>query len=170
MATFGKTSIGASWGNDGGDGKTGCKFTLSETASVTKLTMYIRGTGSGPQVCKAVIYSDAAGSPNALLGTGSEITIALSQAESWVDLPFPAPVALSPAAYWLGKIAGDNSGGMDVAFDVVTDAVAFNSDTYADGPSDPFGAPGLAAQERSVYATYSDVSPLPRLIPSPVRW
>ena len=146
MSTFGNTNIGGSWLNDSGNIKAVDKFTLSEAGDVSKLTIYVRGHNTGEdQVRRGVIYSDTAGSPNALKGTTAEITVTSAQAAGWVDLSFSPSVSLTPGDYWLGYIVGANSAGSDTAYDASSEGV-YNNDTYADGASDPFGSDYSAAR------------------------
>ena len=158
-ATFGKTSVGAR--SDRGmfaNYKIVHVATLPASGSLSKLTVYaIPGINSpSPQALKAVIYSDSAGSPDALVATGSEVTYRGStNGSGWFDLPFSAPVALAPGTYWLGFITGTTTEGMGYAYDSVANSRAYDTNTFAGGPSNPFGSSTKDSYQASIYATYS---------------
>jgi hypothetical protein len=110
--TFGQTKPGAL--EDGGifaNFKVVHSATLSVSGSVTKLSVdAIPGRKPGSEALKAVIYSDSGGSPENLLATGTEVHYQGSvNGSGWFDLPFAAPVTLSPGKYWIGFITGGES-------------------------------------------------------------
>lgn len=152
MATFGKTDIGGStyWGT-AGDVKYACKFTLSEDGDISKITLYCRAH-EGTSNVRCGIYSDDAGSPDALEGTSAEVSVSTSWA--WRDFAFSPSISLLAGTYWLACI-------FSVRLYIVYDAGASNqwvdkADTYSDGFSDPFGTPAhWYAYEMSIYATYT---------------
>jgi Calcineurin-like phosphoesterase len=164
-STFGKTAVGATTTYASADWKFVSKFTLTENASVQKLTANVLGSGlSGAQPIRGVIYADSAGNPGALKAVSQEVTIAFNAPRSWVDLPLSTPVSLSPGSYWLGLHAGAPASGNALtyfAYDTVTAAGRQRNDAYSDGASDPFGTPTPKDRELSVYATYSSTSPTP---------
>ena len=163
MATFGNTSIGSTPVSihSSTNNKTVSKFTLSEAGTVTKLSIYLdgNGTGSGPQVIKGVIYDDdgASAVPGTLMGTSEEVSIADAAAAAWVDFTFASPVALTSGNWYLGLIAGSNIRGAQMYQESTspTDNIWKVSDTYTDGASDPFGAATTQTDKLSVYATYT---------------
>ncbi len=169
MATFGKTTVGASWGTDGNGYKSGCKFTLPEEGRVTKLTGHVRGLAGGPQVRKGVIYADSAGAPGALKGVTAEVSIAASAAAAWVDLSFATPVDLAAGDYWLGFHTGGNNNASDSAYDTLTDGLQYNFNAYADGATDQFGTSTGDPQERSIYATYDPLLLYQPFVPMKAR-
>jgi hypothetical protein len=162
-ATFGKTSVGAL--SDHGtfaNYKIVHAATLPVNGLVTKLSVYaIPGTNSpSPQALKAVIYSDSGGSPGALVATGTEVIYrGNSNGSGWFDLPFAAPVALSPGTYWLGFITGASTLGMGYAYDRAANSRAYNANTYTSGPTNPFGSSTKDSEQASLYATYTPQAP-----------
>lgn len=157
MATFGKTTIGGTAFDTGADFKHVNKRTLSERGTISKLSIYVDGSGagSGSQVIRAVIYDDDAdfGEPGMLLASGTTVTVTDGQAAGWVDLPLSATVTLEPGDYHLGFQAGNAS----TTIRRYTDAGVwryFNADTFTDGASAPFGVPSGTDQDISLYATY----------------
>jgi hypothetical protein len=153
--TFGKTTVGASSDYFGLERKRVNHYALAEAGSVTKLSVYLapRAT-SGQQVIKGVIYSDASGKPAALLGVSEQLTFKSTNAAGWYDLPFASPVKLAVGNYWIGVITGATSGVAGFRYDNVTGARDYNANTYASGPTNPFGAVTTDSEQFSLYATY----------------
>lgn len=157
---FGKTSSGPFWNNNGSDSKQAVKFTLALNGQlVLKLSAYLdgNGPGAGSQNVKAVIYSDAAGAPGVLLATSAQQVIAHAQAAGWIDFTFATPPLLAAGTYWLGLIFDVNSNVSRWAYDNgAANQWAFNSDSYSDGPANPFGTPSYGNVVFSIYATFID--------------
>jgi hypothetical protein len=106
-----------------------------------------------------VIYADSSGSPGALLATGTEVIYRGSvNGSGWLDLPFGSPVALTPGTYWLGFITGTETEGMGYVYDKATGSRAYNVNTYASGPTNPFGTATRDSEQASLYATYAPAS------------
>jgi hypothetical protein len=155
--TFGRTAIGGSWtGGLNANDRFVQKFSLSDNAQVSKLTYYVKGDGTASQVAKAIIYADSSGSPTALMGQGSEVTVRGGQAAGWVSFPFANTISLTPGNYWIGLIRGDTASTIDVATDKSGGTEAFAPDTYSDGAMNPFGTvKGTSTYSLSGYATYT---------------
>ena len=110
-----------------------------------------------------MVYADATGAPGALLATTGELAYRSSDAAGWYFLDFARRqtqanpsglLQLTPGAYWIGVIAGDESGVAGVAYDSIPATDEQNTNPYPAGPSDPFG-PGTAGDERlSLYMDY----------------
>jgi len=130
--------------------KQATKFTLAADTTITTILAYAAAV-TGTVSARAVIYADAAGSPAALLATSDELP-GIDTTPAWREFTLPTPVDLDPGDYWLGVIV---PAGTNLYYDAgSTEQTRFNIDTYADGPSDPFGAPGLSLdREYSIYAT-----------------
>jgi subtilisin family serine protease len=156
---FGKTTVGAS--TDSGmfaNFKIVHSATLPAAGSVSKLSVYaIPGINSpSPQALKAVIYADSGGSPGALLATGTEVTYAGStNGSGWFSLPLATPVKLSAGTYWLGFITSTTTKGMGYRYDSVANSRAFNENSYASGPTNPFGTVTKDSEQASLYAQYT---------------
>ena len=155
--TFGTTTIGASSDPLTMDRKRVNRYQLPVAANVTKLTVYLQPTGtSGSQLFTGLIYADSNGTPGALLGTTSQITFQSTQAAGWVDLVFPAPIALNAGNYWIGMISGTSSHIAAFRYTSVTNSRAYNNDNYAiGGATNPFGTPTFDNELMSAYATYT---------------
>lgn len=158
MATFGQTGDSASNVGDSADRKRGSKFTCPTSGTLEKFTarVWIDGTGSAP--ARGVLYSDNAGAPDALLATGDEVTVS-NTSEAAVDFPFSggAQYALVGSTdYWL--VIHHQDPGTDLfrhSCDATASGHQRGTDTYSDGPSDPFGTPTALEGILDLYATYS---------------
>ena len=155
-ATFGKTTIGASSDTFVANRKRVSRYALSAAGSVTKLSVYLaKGSSSGSQVIKGIIYSDSGGAPSALLGQTEQLTFSSTQAAGWYDLPLASPLKLAAANYWIGVITGSTSRVIGYRYDKVTGAEDFNENLFSSGPTNPFGSVRLDTRQMSLYATYS---------------
>lgn len=160
MSTFGYETIGATPSADWANYKAVDKFALSEDGDISKLTAAL---ANGASAChaKAIIYSDSAGSPDALIATGAEVAIADSQAEGWVDFPMASVVSLDAGTYWLGVIGDASAGALSLRREDAGGSFGYAADTYADGASDPCGALSGTSGLLSIYATYEPVVVVP---------
>jgi subtilisin family serine protease len=167
-ATFGKTTVGASSDSGIFSGyKVVHAATMPTAGSVTKLSLYaIPGVNSpSPQALRAVIYGDSGGSPGTLLATGPEVVYQGSvNGSGWFELPLTTPLALSPGTYWLGFITGTTTEGLGYRYDTVANSRAYNTNPFAGGPTNPFGAATKDSEQASIYATYTTTS-TPQLLP-----
>ena len=103
-----------------------------------------------------MIYADAGGSPGSLVAVSNEVSVAHGQAAGWVDFGFASPPTLAAGNYWLGFIEGGSASVIRIYWDAAANGTEiYNSDTYSDGPSSPFGSPRLSTAAVSVYATYT---------------
>jgi hypothetical protein len=139
------------------------KITPGESGSITKMSGYVsgQGPGVGDQVIKAVVYADSSGVPGALLAVSDEITITDGAAFAWRDFTISCNMT-SGVPIWFGYHGGaTNEGSQLKAFSGA--GVRYNSDSYADGPSNPFGTSSSAStiSAYSLYATYTPTTPPP---------
>lgn len=170
-ASFGESNIGSVDDTQGANLKEVFPVTVPQNGWVTKLTGYIsgNGSGSGAQVMRAVIYADSSGAPGNWLGTSNEVTIFDGQAYAWVDFAFPSPVQIAAGAtIWIGYHGGNNGDSAQIK-GFSGSGVKFNTDTYTDGASSPFGSPSTSGTKNrySLYATYQTVAPPPAPPPPP---
>jgi subtilisin family serine protease len=169
--TFGLTNIGVKSGPMLANQKRVNHYQLSTAVSVSKLTLYLTPSGiSGSQVLKGVIYADQSGSPGALLGVTSQLSFSSTNKANWYDLTFSTPLALQPGTYWIGMISGSTSHISNFRWNSVSKARAYNTNTYTNGPSNPFGSATIDSEQMSIYATYttqSSTTPLPFSITPP---
>jgi subtilisin family serine protease len=160
--TFGQTNIGPSSDSMVADRKRVSRFQLTVAGSVSKLTMYLAPTAtSGQQVIEGVMYGDQGGVPGPLLGVSNQLTFHSTDPAGWYDLSFPSAVALQPGTYWIGVISGGTSVVTGFRHTSVAGARALNGNSYASGPSNPFGAASIDGEQMSVYATYTNTGPPP---------
>ena len=154
--TFGKTSVGASSDYFGTERKRVNRYALAGAGAVTKLSIYLEPHGtSGQQVLKGVVYSDNGGAPSALLGASQQLTFTSTSSAGWYDLTFASPVKLAAGNYWIGVISGATAGVAGFRYDTVAGSRDYNANSYASGPSDPFGAVTTDGEQTSLYATYT---------------
>jgi len=141
MATFGKTSVGASTNDQGSERIRACRFQLTEAGTVTKITAYLNKTGN----VYAAIYDDNAGVPNNLKASSGAVSVS-----GWAWYDFTVNVALSAGYYWLCFRAPSLYWKYDAG---VTNQEAYKlSGTFPD----PFGTPdGYGNYANSIYATYT---------------
>ncbi|MEA2207582.1 MAG: hypothetical protein QOF54_59, partial [Solirubrobacteraceae bacterium] len=154
--TFGKTSVGSFSDYFVAERKRVNSYAVSSAGSVSKLSIYLSPTGTaGQQVLKGVIYADSGGAPGALLGTSAQLTFSNTSATGWYALTFGSPVKLPAAGnYWIGVITGATAGIAGFRYDTVANSRAFNNNSYASGPTNPFGAVTTDQEQTSLYATY----------------
>lgn len=159
MATFGDITNGSDTINVSADQALVGKFTLSESADVTSVSIYCKAQ-SGTANIKGLIYADSAGNPGAKKAVGSvvNITTTAGWAVSTVTVTLPA------GDYWLGVVA-------DAGITVNEDAIGGSqtslktSFTYA-SPPDPYGSETSNDDgfQVNAYATYT---PTPSAAPTP---
>jgi hypothetical protein len=155
-ATFGKTGIGALASSYVANRKSVSRYELPRAGSVVKLSLYLEPRRrSGQQLLSGVIYADAGGAPGPWLGTSTQLAFKNANATGWYDLPFSAPVNLAAGSYWIGVITGTTSKVAGYRYDRAARSGDYNSNAFASGPSDPFGAAKRDSLEPSLYATYA---------------
>jgi hypothetical protein len=155
-STFGKTAVGGASDYFVAERKRVNRYALASAGSVSKLSIYLSPTGTaGQQVLKGVIYSDSSGVPGSLLATSQQMTFASTSATGWYDLSLSPPVKLAAGSYWIGVITGATAGIAGFRYDNVTGARDYNSNSYAAGPTNPFGAVTTDGEQTSLYATYT---------------
>jgi hypothetical protein len=158
-ATFGKSTVGASSETFVSERKRVNRYALPTPGSVTKLSVYLAKTStSGQQALKGLIYADTGTAPGALLGVSEQLTFHSTNAAGWYDLVFSAPLKLAAGNYWIGVMTGASAGVAGFRFDSVTASRDWNTNTYAAGPSNPFGSVTTDAEQTSLYATYTPQS------------
>jgi hypothetical protein len=111
---------------------------------------------------RLVCYADSAGAPGALKIQSNERRMNHSSdaagyplTRQWITFTLPGTVSLTAGDYWLGVIAGESSGQVEIGYDNDGSRKTKN-DTYSDGASDPFGTPAVSdGVGYAVYATYT---------------
>ena len=154
--TFGKTNVGSSTDQFAASRKRANRYALPTAGAVTRLTIYLAPTGkAGQQVMKGIIYSDQGGAPSALLGVTEQLTFQSTNAAGWYEMKFAAPVKLAAGNYWIGVITGSTTNVAGFRYDSVANSRDYNNNSYASGPSNPFGSVNIDAEQTSLYATYT---------------
>src|SRR5262249_34964297 len=106
---------------------------------------------------KGLIYSDASGKPDKLLGVSEQLTFKSTNVAGWYELPFSSPVKLSAGTYWIGVITGPTVNVAGFRYDSVTNSRDYNANSYSSGPTNPFGSVTIDNEQTSLYATYTTV-------------
>src|SRR3990167_4357715 len=136
-------------------------FTLPEPALLDNVYLSLKYVDEIYAVeMRAIVYSDSAGSPDALVAQSD--SVAIYDQSIWRNptfVPFPLAAMVPAGDYWLGVISGEKSGKLWITEDTSGGTRASGSDTFSDGASDPFGTPsGTGSELVSAYATYSATS------------
>ena len=155
-ALLGKTNIGSNLATTLNSGvKAVIRYSLPTDAQAGAIRIFLHPSGtSGQQVLKGVVYADSGGVPGPLLGTTEQLTYQSSEPPDWHYLTFPSLLKLARGNYWIGVIAGDQSGVAAVAYDTVPGVLDFNANPYSAGPSDPFGPVVSGDEQLSMYMAY----------------
>jgi hypothetical protein len=155
--TCGKTTVGTTSDALLSNIKRVNKCVLPVNADVGGLTVYLAPTSTkGQQLIKGIIYADSKGKPGARLGVTEQLTFKSTNAASWYELPFSPRVKLEAGTYWIGTITGATSKVAGERYNSVANAEDYNSNSYAVGPSNPFGSFKTINEEVSLYATYEE--------------
>lgn len=137
LMTFGNWVEGGSFVQcPPGDNKAVCRFQNNTGYSITASRVWVRwGIPASGVKIKAVVYSDNAGAPDALLATSNEKTAIGS---GWEGFDLPSPISVPSGAYvWVGVIS-DTTILSSVCLN--TGTIYYNFDPYSDGASAAFGA------------------------------
>lgn len=155
MATFGKTTQGGSESQAGGNLVRGSKFTLSERASITSMTLNSR-VSSGTTNFKMGIYSDnGSNTPSTLQGVTNTGTITnTSLADN--TLTFASPLILTAGTYWLtyNNDAGTSANGLFYSSSTLSNGEDLDNETYPSFNS-TYSDDGRVNNEVTIYATYT---------------
>jgi parallel beta-helix repeat protein len=157
LILFGRRVAGGFFSAMSANAKRASPFTLYLPVTVRKFSAYLDGRGAttGSQVMRAVIYRHSSGAPGELVARSFQATITAGRGPRWVDFYLPFPPRLQPGVYWLGIHSGATHGVGRFAWDPVPNTRRFNIDSYADGPSNPFGSAALDNQQMSIFASGS---------------
>lgn len=160
-ATFGKTTDGAGSTSSAVDRKKVSSAVPSSSGTATSIS--VRGAmATTTCVIKGVIYADSSGAPGALLAVSDEITVNSTTVQEWVGNFSGANRIniVSGTTYWIGWI--QQAPGFAIRRDSTASTALTNTDTYSDGPTDPFGAgPTGESGPVAVYVTYNLPSTAP---------
>lgn len=129
---------------------------------IVKLSLCCDGEGGGAPTTRAllrgVIYQ-----ADVLIAVGDEVVVEANDPLRWVDLPFtdayPESIpGLTAGAVEFGVMVGGDPSVLRVAqIDPQAPGGRWNSDTYTDGPSNPFGSTTALTATMSIFATISPV-------------
>jgi hypothetical protein len=155
-ATFGKISVGAFPGSYPSNRKQVNRYALPTAGSVTKLSIYLAPSSkSGQQILKGLIYADTGSAPGTLLGVSQQLIFTSASSIGWYELVFFSPLKLAAGKYWIGVISGATALVAGFRYDKVAGSRDYDTNTYAAGPSNPFGSVSTDGRQVSLYATYT---------------
>ncbi len=154
MATFGKTTVGGTQEYTGNwTSKWGCRFQAPASGTVTDLEWYGHTNDVGGPTIYEAVYSDNAGAPNSLLGSGSVLTT--TGADAWWKVSSLTISIVNLDYYWLTVQSGGSSllGYYDAGS---TNQFIYQAEGADSPPPDAsFGAGTYQARELSIRATYT---------------
>lgn len=161
MATFGKTSDGASSTSDSADTKWASSASPASTGVVTSLTHRIWLSGAGTGTFRGFIYSDNAGAPDALLAVTDDTNFT-NTTEQEVTANFTGVNQItitSGTTYWIG-VHWQDPGAINVVLsrDATANLRVSQAEAFADGTSNPFGTPTTLSGPIDCYVTYIETS------------
>src|SRR5581483_2485603 len=161
--TLGRTSIGSNLANGGADFMAvSGPYTLSTTATMTKMSGYLRNTDNHSGDIRGVIYTDNAGSPGTFVAVTTAVTIPAGTEPGWIDFPFSVPPTLTAGKYWLGYWWGGGVGApTSVYYDNGTGLYRTATYSGTGNPPSPFGSGTPNGAMFSLYARYSISSTAP---------
>ena len=120
------------------------KFTLTENAYVSGLSVYGdgKGSGTGTQQMSGIIYSHNPSSsiPQLLQSTTNPISVLKGASKQWLNMNFETPVFLVAGDYWLGIQTGNSPDIIRYYYTSSTGAMKEKDDAYSDGPTIIFSA------------------------------
>lgn len=159
IGELGKTTDGANNTSSGSSRKRVSVHTMTEDGA--NLSAFIRCyVSTGTQNVRALIYTDLAGEPGEILAVSDELVVSNTTAQ-WNEFTFPAAqrrFLQNGVAYWVGYINEANSNSFIITRENTASSNKQNSDTYSDGPSDPFGSNSTEAGIIDAYIAYGDPS------------
>lgn len=132
-------------GTGGGNTKLVSKVNFPAATSSIAEFYYLADIASITAKVKAVLYADSAGSPGAKIAEGDEVT---PIAPGWNRLPIVA-TGLGAGDYWIGIFTDTN---YTNNYAVGSGSLNFNSDTYSDGATDPFGSVSGVSRTYNLFA------------------
>jgi subtilisin family serine protease len=168
-ATLGTTSIGPNGDSLSANRKRVNRYSLAVPASVSSLSFYLQPTGTaGSQVLQGVLYADTGGAPSSLIATTSTFTYSGSKPAGWYAMPFATAVSVPAGPVWMGVISGGSSNVAGFRWTSLARSRVVSPDSFADGPSNPFGASSTDSELMSLYATYTTSATSSVAMPFPV--
>jgi hypothetical protein len=151
--TLGNTAVGTQTDSSDANWLNGSRFTTgSPGGTVTSISVYVAAVGASPNnKFQVAIYSDANGSPGALLASSATGTLV---ANSWNTIPISANIAAN-TAYWLVYNANGTSAQNNMKYSSGgSSAYSSGSVTFGTWPAS-FGSSVGQSVVFSIYATYN---------------
>jgi hypothetical protein len=161
MGVLGKFTKGTAQLAVVADKKYASSFVLSERAKLGWLEAYLHeGSGAygATQEMAAVIYAHSGGNPAARLAQSLVVEVERGLLNRFIRFPLLDDVTLEPGTYWLGVHAGPGANVASLSY-AATGAAQHDTDTFADGASDPWALPSdlTPTQTLAIYTDYQAV-------------
>jgi hypothetical protein len=155
MATFGQTGIGSGEAQSGGNLVRGSKFTLTEAAIITSISLYCRADTAGTVKVTMGIYLDSAGTPTTLQFVTAEISIT-NTTLAWNTATKSPGYSLPAGDYWImwNNDTGTGGGGLWYGKSVLSGGEKADNETYPSFNNN-FSVDATIDTEVSIYATYT---------------
>jgi len=152
----GRTTLGTK--NSAGmsaDFKRASSFTIQVPGRLGSMTAYLDGRGGtvGNQELRYVLYQDANGVPGAMVAQSQSFTLGSDTAPGWYPAGIVESASLASGKYWFAIHTGGTAGVLRNYADGAGNWYG-NADTFAGGPSAPFGAGNTGNGTLSAYITY----------------
>lgn len=158
-ATFGLTANNANAQTNSADRKYVYSATPASSGTVTGGTARVWLSGAGTSNSKLVIYSDSAGSPDALLATSDEVAIT-NTSEQAVAYAFSGGNQISITSgtpYWIGVHFSDpGTPNFTISRANTAGLVRSDPDTYSDGPTATCSCSTSSNGGLDIYITYTE--------------
>jgi len=158
-ATFGRTQAGTLASDDlSGNFKRATRFNLPANGTVTELCAYLDGGGRSDALYQSVrfaLYADSNGVPGAkLTETAGDIIVEKYISARWQCAETKGWIPVAAGNYWLAIHSDGPAGPARYYYDGPSNWYG-NTDAYADGAANPFGAGEKRPGTMSIYAVYS---------------
>lgn len=158
--TIGNDSVGVTLQTLSSNVKMVGKITSTAAGELAYIEVWLDGSGGsvGSQSVKGVLFADdgTGNNPGSLLSVSTAGTVTSGQSGAWVRFYMLTPPNVTNGqVLWAGWHAG-TTGAVGRYAIAGGGALRYNSDTLADGTTDPFGTPTSVGQLLSVRAVVQD--------------
>jgi hypothetical protein len=134
-------------------------FTILAPCAVTSVSVYMGGIGGGATTggARAILYADAGVGPTTRLGESVAQTVSQGDQPGYITFTFTTPVEVPTGTLDIGIHTEKAISNLYVG--AVANKRFLNSDVYAGGATDPFGANTQSIGPLVLYATVKSAGP-----------
>lgn len=161
MATLGNTTDGASIQTQSADRKYAYQAIPSSSGTIIAGKAIVSLSGVGNSSARLIVYSDNAGSPDALLAVSDDLNNITNTTEEQKSFTFTGANQIhitEGTPYWIGIHFSDPGAitpGFQISRSNLSGLVRSSLDTFSDGPSDPFASTTNSNGPLDVYIEYT---------------